>query len=411
MKPDIMAPGHYFLSAGAQFNQTNECDDPDNIPDPGKERAGLASKAGTSMATPVVSASAAKIRQYFREGYHPSGKKNSNHAIPNPSAALIKAVLMNGAQPLVGVDNVAKGGGITRTKLYDIHQGFGRLSFQDSVYLHGKTNVQLKAWDRESVKVGGTPNKYDVTIDKSQGCQAEDLSVTLVWMDPRIDGRCKECLVNDLDLSVSFGGKTHYPNGRDSPDRKNNVERVIINGVQHGETATISVNAHNMIEANQNYALVATACFGGVANKLEGENVFDSQSAAPSTSPAPSTSSSPSASSAPSLAPSPSTSSSPSSQPSSRPSLASSPSTSSSPSSQPSSRPSLAPSPSTSSSPSSQPSSRPSASPGNPSKSSKPSKSPKSYFRSKSSKSPKSPKSPKSKSSKGDQANTSTLFG
>jgi len=195
---------------------------------------------------------------------------------------------MNGAQPLLGIDNVAKGGGITRTMPYDNNQGFGRLSLQDSVYLHGKTNVQLKVWDRESVADGGT-NNYDVTIDKSNGCQAEDLSVTIVWMDPGSAVGCMECLVNDLDLSVSFGGITHYPNGRRSPDRKNNVERVIITGVQHGETATISVNAHNLIAASQMYALVATACFGGVANKLEGENAFASQSAAPSTSPAPST--------------------------------------------------------------------------------------------------------------------------
>jgi len=290
MKPDIMAPGFWVLSAGAQPDQKGECDS-DPLPDIDGERGrgGLLYMLGTSMATPVVSASAAKIRQWFRDGYYPSGMKNSDHAVPNPSGALIKAVLMNGAQPLLGIDNVAQGGGITRTMPYDNNQGFGRLSLQDSVYLHGKTNVQLKVWDRESVADGGT-NNYDVTIDKSNGCQAEDLSVTIVWMDPGSAVGCMECLVNDLDLSVSFGGITHYPNGRRSPDRKNNVERVIITGVQHGETATISVNAHNLIEASQMYALVATACFGGVANKLEGENAFASQSAAPSTSPAPSTS-------------------------------------------------------------------------------------------------------------------------
>jgi len=274
MKPDIMAPGFWVLSAGAQPDQTGECDS-DPLPDIDERgRGGLTYRLGTSMATPVVSGSAAKIRQWFRDGYYPSGMKNSDHAVPNPSGALIKAVLMNGAQPLLGIDNVAQGGGITRTMPYDNNQGFGRLSLQDSVYLHGKTNVQLKVWDRESVADGGT-NNYDVTIDKSNGCQAKDLSVTIVWMDPGSAVGCMECLVNDLDLSVSFGGITHYPNGRRSPDRKNNVERVIITGVQHGETATISVNAHNLIAASQMYALVATACFGGVANKLEGENAFD----------------------------------------------------------------------------------------------------------------------------------------
>ncbi len=283
IKPDIMAPGHYVLSAGAQPTETNECDS-DPIPDPGQGSEGLMSMFGTSMAAPVVSASAAKIRQWFSDGYHPSGKKNSDDANPNPTGALIKAVLMNGAQPLSGVDNVVKGGGITKIKLYDNNQGFGRLSLQDSVYLHGKTNVQLEVWDRERVTDGGT-NKYDVTIDKSNGCQAEDLSVTLVWTDPGIHSGCVDCLVHDLDLSVSFRGKTHYPNGRRSPDRKNNVERVIINGVQHGETATISVNAHNIAAKKQSDALVATACFGGVANKLDGEKLFADPTRAPSSSP------------------------------------------------------------------------------------------------------------------------------
>ena len=146
MKPDLMAPGNKMLSAGARPNEQGECDDD------------LAYFAGTSMAAPVVSGTAAKIRQYFRQGYYPSGEKNSDDAYPNPSGGLLKAVLLNGAQALLGVDNVIRGGGVTPSAPYDNNQGFGRLSLQDSVYLAGKTNVQLKIWDRESVPVpnGGT---------------------------------------------------------------------------------------------------------------------------------------------------------------------------------------------------------------------------------------------------------------
>ena len=271
MKPDIVAVGKTVLSAGARPDQVGECDPP-RIPGPNSKSEGLLSLQGTSMATPVVSGTAALIRQYFADGYYPSGTKKQSDAYPNPSGALVKAVLMNGAQNLKGVDNGVHG--VTDIKLYDNNQGFGRISLQDSVYLAGETNVQLQMWDREIVTDQYT-NTYDVTVDKSRGCQAEDLSVTLVWIEEGGSPGCMFCVINDLDLSVSFRNKTYYPNGLSNPDRTNIVERVVISDVQDGETATISVTANNLAWATQKYALVATGCFGGVANTLQGKSVFD----------------------------------------------------------------------------------------------------------------------------------------
>ena len=54
--------------------------------------------------------------------------------MPNPSGALIKAVLMNGAQFLQGVDN--GGNGVTEISPYDNNQNFGRLSLQGDVFYH-----------------------------------------------------------------------------------------------------------------------------------------------------------------------------------------------------------------------------------------------------------------------------------
>ena len=48
--------------------------------------------------------------------------------VDNPSGALIKAVLLNGAQFLQWVDNGADG--VTEIKPYDNNQGFGRMSLQ-----------------------------------------------------------------------------------------------------------------------------------------------------------------------------------------------------------------------------------------------------------------------------------------
>lgn len=72
---------------------------------------------------------------------------------------------------------------------------------------------------------------------------------------------------------MTHEGTTYYANcppgsSTCQPDRRNNAERVIINGVQNGDVATITVTAHNLARYEQQYSLVATGCFGGVANQL-----------------------------------------------------------------------------------------------------------------------------------------------
>lgn len=94
-----MAVGHSVLSAGALPDEFGECD-PGNgkIPGANGYKDGLLSLQGTSMATPLTAGHAALVRQYFEEGYYPTGVKGEGKSITNPSAALIKAILMNGAQ-------------------------------------------------------------------------------------------------------------------------------------------------------------------------------------------------------------------------------------------------------------------------------------------------------------------------
>jgi subtilisin family serine protease len=59
----------------------------------------LLSMAGTSMATPIMAGTAALVRQYFRLGYYPTGAATGANAM-RPSAALLKAVLLNSAVPV-----------------------------------------------------------------------------------------------------------------------------------------------------------------------------------------------------------------------------------------------------------------------------------------------------------------------
>ena len=92
------------------------------------------------MATPVVAGTAALVRQYFAQGFYPDGVKNEGAAHSDPSGALIKAVLMNGAQGLSGVDNVISG--VTEIDEYDNNQGFGRMALQRKCSIFVQNNVQ-----------------------------------------------------------------------------------------------------------------------------------------------------------------------------------------------------------------------------------------------------------------------------
>jgi hypothetical protein len=67
------------------------------------------------MAAPACAASAALVRQYFEEGFHVTGRQNLEASL-NPSAALVKAVMINGARPVRSQTTVC-----IHTYIYVIH--------------------------------------------------------------------------------------------------------------------------------------------------------------------------------------------------------------------------------------------------------------------------------------------------
>jgi Subtilase family len=84
---DVVAPGKSVYSARADPAFTGECDD--------TASSGIISKSGTSMAAPVTAGSAAMVRQYFEEGWHITGQRDTSQGF-KPRASLVKAVLLNG---------------------------------------------------------------------------------------------------------------------------------------------------------------------------------------------------------------------------------------------------------------------------------------------------------------------------
>jgi hypothetical protein len=53
------------------------------------------------MATPAVAGAATLVRQYFTDGFYPTGAPVAAHAY-QPSASLIRAVMVAGAQTMTG---------------------------------------------------------------------------------------------------------------------------------------------------------------------------------------------------------------------------------------------------------------------------------------------------------------------
>lgn len=102
-KPDVVGPGMLVNSVnsdGILFSYN--CND---APERGYEA--LTVKQGTSMSTPLTAGAIATVRQYLREGFCPvegtcPGRRDPALAF-DPSAALLKALAINSAQPIGGI--------------------------------------------------------------------------------------------------------------------------------------------------------------------------------------------------------------------------------------------------------------------------------------------------------------------
>lgn len=99
IKPDLVAPGTWILSVkGAQAPDGSFW---------GPFNADYAFMGGTSMATPLTAGAAALVREWL-------GKERG---VTNPSAALMKAILMNGATQLPGESTLSTNSGSGRVDL------------------------------------------------------------------------------------------------------------------------------------------------------------------------------------------------------------------------------------------------------------------------------------------------------
>ncbi|GAQ81098.1 Peptidase S8 family with Protease-associated domain [Klebsormidium nitens] len=233
IKPEITSPGDTVRSAkssGLLNDQT----------------CSQATMSGTSMATPITAGSAALVRQYYTDGWYPTGKATPSNRF-QPSGALVKATLINGAALMGGVT----GDGWPIDLPPSMTQGFGRTFLANSLKL---PNTAWSMFVRNGTSVQtSSGQRYCVSVGANSG----DLKVTLVWHDAPALLTASTVLVNDLDLVVtSPSGRVFLGNGQ--ADRMNNVEQVWVRTPEQG-VYFLDVNGYKVPigKTGQPFALVA----------------------------------------------------------------------------------------------------------------------------------------------------------
>ncbi|MFD0532346.1 S8 family serine peptidase [Kitasatospora arboriphila] len=232
VKPDVVAPGTDILSARSATA-------------PAKNYWGLhpntsyAFMGGTSMATPLVAGCAALVREYYMQVQQ-----------ARPSAALLKATLINGTKTLTGQDATA----------HDPHyqQGFGAIHMPTTVPNPGNPDLVLSFVDNwetpaQQLHKTGAPIRFSVEAEAGM-----PLRLCLAYTD--LPGRA---LQNDLSLMVEAPDGTKHFGNAGLPaqlrawDCVNNVEVVRFPTPTPGRYL-IQVFARNLLEGPQDFALVCT---------------------------------------------------------------------------------------------------------------------------------------------------------
>ncbi len=232
-KPEVYAPGCSTRSASASTS------------------CSTTTATGTSMASPAIAGIGLLIRQYYSEGFYPSGAANGGDAFI-PSGALIKGSLINASVDMTGVSGYPSN-----------REGWGRLLADNALYFTGDTRT-LWAMDVRNASGMNTGESVEYPIEVLG--VGEQFRVTMVFTDPAASAGANFAAINDLDLEVVspsgslykgnvFSGGVSTTGG--TKDDRNNVEQVHLDFPELG-TWTVRINGAAVNVGTQGYALVVT---------------------------------------------------------------------------------------------------------------------------------------------------------
>lgn len=237
IKPEVTVPGSAIISGNADNNVAST-------------NCNTKSSSGTSMATPGAAGLTALIRQYYMDGWYPTGFENGADAF-TPSAALLRATLVNSAQNMTGT-----------TAIPANCQGWGRVLLENALSFAPEAR---KLMVREDAGFTTGSTNEDRTYALLVNSSAEPLEVTLAWTDFPSTPAANPHINNDLDLIVTgpagtfrgnvFTGGVSAAGG--SADRRNTLEQVLLAAPTPG-LYTVTVRSFNVPNGTQPFALVAT---------------------------------------------------------------------------------------------------------------------------------------------------------
>jgi subtilisin family serine protease len=177
LKPDVLCQGTGILSTRSSL-----ISNPDSKYWLGYD-AFYAYAGGTSMSTPITAGAVALIRQYFTDIEE-----------IKPSAALVKATLINGAEDMKGT-----GGSMP---IPNYQEGWGRINISKSI--NPEPPGTFLYVDNETGLTSYKNFTYSVDVLN----ESVPLNISLVWSDYPASPAATTTLVNDLHLNV-----THVSSG------------------------------------------------------------------------------------------------------------------------------------------------------------------------------------------------------
>jgi serine protease AprX len=229
IKPDVVAPGTFILSTRSSMIAPNNTA---WAPFPASKQ--YFHMGGTSMATPLAAGAVALVREYLR----------TVQKIASPTAALLKAAVIAGANKLPGIS--------AATTPADNHQGYGCINIDNIVTPASPS----KAYFIESKTSLNTGQSFTLNVKILSNKIA--LKIVLAYTD--YPG---SALVNNLNLIVTApNGKKYTGNtgvdGVTTFDANNNVESLLVSKPAAGKWK-FEVIAANIPQGPQDFALVYIA--------------------------------------------------------------------------------------------------------------------------------------------------------
>lgn len=240
-KPDLFAPGFYIMGQNTNSKQTSCSSNNDSVGpfkniwapmDPNGSQG-----FGSSAATAVVTGLAALVRKHLMEKHQP--------LIRQPSAALIKSLLLHGAiypdEPVFQYDHSScllcscrsrSGPKMIQRERHELGFGYARLHTILDGPLHKSNGFVITGYNASQEPTLGDPSLSTTGEEHVypfcyRGRAPSTLKLTLVWTD-YANGSLSSALHNDIDLIVEMNDMTWYGNGGSSPDTTNNVEQLEI---------------------------------------------------------------------------------------------------------------------------------------------------------------------------------------